>query len=192
MRGDQVQGRFTIASEKESIKLGVTKDMVRTVGMSVDWWAWDSVASQVDPIYDVGSSTVGRRWKKESTLPVISAKLEQGVMQRNDRGLYTVDQLRLTFNIDVIRGDVSKKRNSYFGNTTTDDDYFSSDPDRFLRDRIVFRNTVWSPAKFLPRGLMGEDYTFITMDLNQVNPEELVNDPQFLEYSNYNPFSNGG
>jgi hypothetical protein len=87
---------------------------------------------------------------------------------------------------------VSRKRSSYFGSTTTDDDYFSSDPDRFLRDRIVFRNTVWSPAKFFPRGLMGDDYTFITMDLNQVNPEELVNDPQFLEYSNYNPFNNGG
>jgi hypothetical protein len=192
MRGDQVQGRFTVASEKESIKLGVTKDMVRTVGMDVDWWAWDPVASQVDPIYDVGSSTTGRRWKKQSTLTAVSAKLEQGVMQRNDRGLYTVDQLRLTFNMDVIRGNVSKKRNSYFGDTTTDQDYFSNDPDRFLRDRIVFRSTVWSPAKFLPRGLMGEDYTFITMDLNQVNPEELVNDPQFLAYSNYNPFNNGG
>jgi hypothetical protein len=39
---------------------------------------------------------------------------------------------------------------------------------------------------------MGEDFTFISMDLNQVNPEELVNDPQFLEYANYNAFNNGG
>ena len=187
MRGDQVQGRFTVASEKESIKLGVTKDMVRTVGMDIDWWAWDPVASQVDPIYDVGSSTVGRRWKKQNTIPVVSAKLEQGVMQRNERGLYTVDQLRLTFNVDVIRNSISTLR----GTTTTDDDYFSQDPDRYLRDRIVFRNTVWSPAKFLPRGLMGNDYTLISLDLNQVNAEELVNDPQFLQYANYNPFIPG-
>jgi len=187
MRGEQVQGRFSVSHEKESIKVGTTKDIVRTVGMNIDWWAWDPIASEVDPIYDVGSSAFGRRWKKQITIPVVSAKLEQGVMQRNDRGLYTVDQLRLTFNVDVIRNSISKER----GTTTTDDDYFSQDPDRFLRDRVVFRSTVWSPAKFLPRGLMGNDYTLISLDLNQVNAEELVNDPQFLEYANYNPFIPG-
>jgi hypothetical protein len=108
-------------------------------------------------------------------------------MQRNERGLYTVDQLRLTFNVDVIRNSISKLR----GTTTTDDDYFSQDPDRYLRDRIVFRSTVWSPAQFFPRGLVGNDYTLITLDLNQVNAEELVNDPQFLQYANYNPFVPG-
>ena len=40
------------------------------------------------------------------------------------------------------------------------------------------------PTKLYPRGLLVNQYTMLTFDANQVNPEELVNDPQFLQYAN--------
>jgi hypothetical protein len=38
---------------------------------------------------------------------------------------------------------------------------------------------VFVPTRVLPRGIFGENYAVVTIDCNQVNPEELVNDPQF-------------
>ena len=102
-------------------------------------------------------------------MPVIMAVIYQGVMVENERGFYNTDVLRMTINIrDLER---------LFPNITIE-------PDSFLRDRIVYRNEVFIPTRFYPKGLIIDDYTVLTLDANQVNPEELVNDRQFAQYAN--------
>ena len=73
MRGEQVLGRFSIDHERGSIIGGTQKEVVRTVGYDVEWWLFDAVNSIIDPIYDVGSSSGGRRWIGPTPITVVNA-----------------------------------------------------------------------------------------------------------------------
>jgi hypothetical protein len=53
------------------------------------------------------------------------------------------------------------------------------DPSDHLKDRVVYRGNVFSPSRINPRGHFGYNWAVVTVDLTEVNSEELVNDPQF-------------
>lgn len=187
VRGENRQGRFNIAFERSSIISGTTTELVKTVGTTVAWWIYDQASTVVDPIYDVGdSSGIGRMWKNPLTIPVVQAHLEQGVTIEGDRGFYNADQLTLVINVDVIEDHLN-----FPGANANNIAALSSleiNPDSYLRDRIVFRNEVFTPTRVLPEGIIQDKYTLLRVQCNQVNAEELVNDSQFVHYSNYSPF----
>jgi hypothetical protein len=186
MRGERVEGsRFTINHERGSIIRGTTKEIVRTVGYELEWWLYDPVATVVDPIYDVGSNTGGRRWKGPYHIPVINATLTQGMTVPNDRGFYNTDVLTVTVNMDISEGSHLSTSDSI---TIPELRSLPTNPDAFLRDRVVFKNEVFTPRQILPKGIITNDYTLFGIVLHQVNAEELVNDPQFAEYASYTPF----
>jgi hypothetical protein len=56
-------------------------------------------------------------------------------------------------------------------------------PGQHIKDRILYRNQVFTPTRVMPRGHFGYKWAVITVDCNEVNPEELVNDPQFQRYA---------
>jgi len=58
-----------------------------------------------------------------------------------------------------------------------------TDPNQQIKDRVVFQDEVFVPTRVLPRGRYANFYSVVTIDLNQLNPEELVNDPQFQSYT---------
>jgi hypothetical protein len=66
--------------------------------------------------------------------------------------------------------------------------HLPTNPDAYLRDRIIFRNQVFTPKQVFAKGIITDDYTLFSIDCNQVNAEEMINDPQFQKYANYNPF----
>lgn len=187
MRGENKQGRFDVAFERASFVSGTTTELVKTVGTTVAWWIFDEAATVVDPIYDTGSdSGTGRMWKNPLTIPVVNAHLEQGVTVQSDRGFYNTDQLIITINVDVIEDNL----NFYGANMNNIPELANVEinPDDYLRDRIVFRDEVFTPVKVLPQGIIGDKYTLLQITCNQVNPEEMVNDSQFQHYANYDPF----
>jgi len=168
MKAAEPAGRFDINFERNSILSGITEDLRRPVGQVVQWWRWDKVDTGIDDIYDVGSNALGRRWYPGFDVPCVSAVIYQGATLQDERGFYNTDVLRVTLNMaDVER---------LFPTMPTS-------PDDFLRDRIVFRNEVFRPTHFYPRGLITDEYTLFTLDASQINPEELVNDQQFSQYS---------
>jgi hypothetical protein len=189
MRGDKREGRFSIDFERASNISGTTKELIHTVGTSVEWYIYDKVASLIDPIYDVGADGEdgGRIWKPALTIPVVQGHLEQGVTLHDDRGFYNTDVLNITINVDVLENSV----NLYgavaenLRKLSTIDNY----PDLYLRDRIVYRSEVFSPVKVGLHGLIKEKYTLVTIQAHQVNSEEMVNDSQFQQFANYNPFN---
>lgn len=186
MRGERREGRFSVMHEQQSIKGAITTELVRTVGTTIDWWFYDPVSTVVDPIYDVGSSTSigGRRWTGPIAVPVVNTSIFQGMTSSNDeRGFYNVDTLRITINVDVIR-----QGNNLLGansGTIPQLSLLEINPDHYLLDRIVFRAQVYQPIKINPLGFITDRYTVISIDCTQVNPEELVNDPQFQSYANF-------
>mgnify|MGYP003339874067 CR=1 FL=1 len=60
MRGQRVEGRFSIDSERESIISGTNSELVFTVGQYVQWWFYDEKKTVIDPVYDVGAASGGR------------------------------------------------------------------------------------------------------------------------------------
>lgn len=177
MRGNKVQGRFKIDFESASMDEGIVDELRDPVGTSVDWWLWDADAlaadyeNWVDPVYDVSNEGEGkgRRWVEPFKMPVIMAQQLRGTNVMNERGFYTTDTLRLVIAVD----DVNRLLPAMIDN-----------PNTHIKDRVVFQGEVFVPTRVLPRGRYKERYSVVTIDCNQVNAEELVNDPQFQSYTN--------
>ena len=176
MRGGNIQGRFNMDYESKSMYEGITEDLQGTVGVDVDWWRWsdtylnDNYTDIVDDIYDVSSSTVakGRRWVLPFKFPAVMAQFVRGTNVMNERGFYVADTLRIVLNV----GEVNRLLPSLL-----------TDSNSHIKDRIVYRGEVFVPTRVLPRGSFGYRWSVVTVDCNQLNPEELVNDPQFQKYA---------
>lgn len=168
MKHTHPNGRISIRNERESILSGIMADLEHPVGQTIEWWRWDPDLTETDDVYDVGSIAGGRRWSGPLVLHAIKATIFHGVTVENERGFYNTDVLRVSVNMKDIEALLP-------GVPVT--------PDEFLRDRIVFRNQVFAPTRFFPRGLILDEYTVFSLDANQVNSEELVNDRQFSQYS---------
>lgn len=177
MRGNTGDGgRFDLDYESKSMYEGIGEELGATVGVDVDWMRWQDYYLEanyntiVDDIYDVSSSEPGqgRRWMLPIKMPAIMAQWVRGTNVMNQRGYYVTDTLRLVLNV----GDAQRLLPSLL-----------TDPSAHIKDRIIYRGEVFSPTRVLPRGSFGYRWAVVTVDLNQVNPEELVNDPQFQKYA---------
>jgi hypothetical protein len=176
MRGGKLEGRFSIDYEAQSMYEGISEDLGGLVGMKVDWWKWSdeyllqNYTTVVDDIYDVSSSSTstGRRWEDPIKFPVVMAQFVRGTNIMNQRGFYVADTLRLVINV----GDVNELMPTILYNSNS-----------HIKDRIVYRGEVFVPTRVLPRGAFEQRWAVVTVDCNQVNPEELVNDPQFQSYA---------
>lgn len=174
--GTDRNSRFGMDYEAKSIYEGIAEELGGTVGVDVDWYRWQEYYLQenyndiVDSIYDVSSSTPtkGRRWMLPFKMPVVMAQQLRGTNVMNERGFYTADTLRLIINV----GDAQRLLPDLMTN-----------PNSHIKDRVVYRGTVFVPTRVLPRGQFHWNYAVVTVDLNQLNSEELVNDPQFQRYA---------
>lgn len=175
--GADRNSRFSVDYEAKSIYEGIAEDLGGTVGVEIDWWRWqeyyleENYATIVDDVYDVSSSVTGegRRWMLPFKMPVLMAQLIRSTNTMNERGFYTTDTLRVVINA----GDASRLLPSLVG----------EDPSQHIKDRITYRGQVFTPTRVLPRGHFGYQWSVVTIDCNEVAPEELVNDPQFQRYA---------
>jgi len=177
MRGSKLQGRFDINHEAESMYEAMAEELGEKVGIDVDWFRWqdwylqDADNNVVDDIYDVSSAVSGggRRWMAPFKLRTVMAQITRGGSIPNERGFYTTDTLRLVINADDIRRKLPE--------------ILRNEPNQFIKDRILYRGQVFTPSRINPRGHFGFRWAVVTIDCNEVNAEELVNDPQFLKYA---------
>lgn len=174
--GADRNSRFDMDYETKSMYEGIAEDLGGVVGQEVDWFRWkdyyldEHYTEIVDDIYDVSSSTpgMGRRWMLPFKMPTVMAQLIRSTNVMNERGYYVTDTLRLVINV----GDVQRLTPEML-----------TDPSHHIKDRIIYRGEVFTPTRVLPRGSVGYRWTVVTVDCNQVNSEELVNDPQFQRYA---------
>jgi hypothetical protein len=174
--GSDRNSRFGIDYEAKSMYEGMAEELGGTVGVDVDWFRWqdyyleENYDTVVDDIYDVSSSVAGqgRRWMLPFKLPVLMAQFIRGTNIMNERGFYVADTLRLVINVGDIQRLIPDMLTNANGN---------------IKDRIIYRGEVFTPTRVLPRGAFSYNFSVVTIDCNQVNPEELVNDPQFTRYA---------
>ena len=175
--GTDRNSRFDMDYEAKSMYEGIAEELGGTVGQEVSWFRWqeyfleDNYNSVVDDIYDVSNSSgpiTGRRWMLPFKMPTIMAQFVRGTNVMNERGFYVTDTLRLVLNV----GDAQRLLPSLITN-----------PNNHIKDRILYRDQVFVPTRVVPRGSFGYRWAVVTVDCNQMNPEELVNDPQFQRYA---------
>lgn len=148
-------------------------DLKKPVGSSVLWYLFSDATTVVDPIYDVGGlvpidPTKGRKWSGPYKIPVVKAVISQGSTKISQAGFYNADTLHLTLNSKDIEAIVPG---------------VMTNPDDQNRSRIVWKNQVYRPFNVQQRGIISEGFVLLTVECQQVMPEEMVNDPQFLSYT---------
>jgi hypothetical protein len=168
MRHSDPGGRFTIPWEHQSIFTGIDADLRAPVGMHVQWIVFDPDASETDVIYDVGNQTVGRQWKEPIRVPAFGAFIYQGITLHNDRGFYNTDVLRVSVAMHVMEELLPD---------------VVWEPDEHIKDRVLFRGHIYIPTRIYLRGALRDQHTVFTIDANQINSEEWVNDPQLSEWA---------
>lgn len=162
-------GRFDTDFEIGDIHKGISSDLQKPVGTYALWYVWDANATTIDPIYDVGSyDGGGRRWREPVKIPVIRAIVAQGSSMVIGRGFYNADRLHLTIDHDMLYDLIPD---------------LMDDPDPLNRDRIVWKSEVFRPYNVQQQAIVGERYTLLTFDCQQIMAEEMVNDPQFQQYA---------
>jgi hypothetical protein len=177
MRSNKHEGRFDIDYESLSMYEGIAEDIGGMVGVNVNWFRWqeyfleDNFDGIVDNTYDVSSSIPGegKRWMLPFKMPAIMASITRGGSVVNDRGFYTSDTMRLVIN----SGDALRLIPELVGN----------EPNSYIKDRIEYRGQIFTPTRVNPRGAFGTRWAVVTVECNEVNSEELVNDPQFTRYA---------
>lgn len=168
MRGYIPGGRFDADYETDAIQDGIDWDLKNPVGTTALWWVYDPTTTTVDPVYDTGFMDYGKSWKGPYKLPIVRAIWDQGSTPAAERGFYNTDTLHLTVNArDITRIDPT----------------VLSNPDLETRGRIVWKGQVYRPQGVQQRGIIAERYTLVSIDCQQVAPEEMVNDHQFLDYA---------
>ena len=172
MRAHKPGGRFDADFETNSVLAGVDADLKRPVGTQAEWYIWDPTKLVKDPIYDVGQDVSnelgGRAWRGPFVLPVVRAVIKQVQVKQSAVGYWNSDELHLTLNIE----DVEKISPGVIAN-----------PDYQNRGRIIWKNQVYRPYGVQERGIIAERFTILSVECIQVMPDEMVNDPQFLEYA---------
>lgn len=178
MRANTPGSRFSVQSEIDRYWTAIDEDLQTVVGGSIPWYRYDSSATQVDSIYDVGAANgVGRQFKPPVMLKYVGIHLIQGQTLQSTEGAYNFDMLKLTVNMpDILR---------FYPDAQTDEDAFFSDSlqDDLLSDRFIFNGKVFRPIQAQLLGRVADRYALLSLSMMEVHDEEMVNDPQFSDYS---------
>jgi hypothetical protein len=176
MRGYTQGGRFDSDFETNDILSGVNSEIKNPVGTKAQWWFFDSANTNIDPIYDVGDgitvSAGGRRWTGPYSISVVRAVIAQGNAKTSQSGFYKADELHLTLNIQDLTTIAPGFEDAIQSIGQQD------------KNRVVWKGQVYRPYLTQQRGIVAERYTLLAIDCIQVMPEEMQNDPQFLQYAN--------
>lgn len=135
-------------------------------GTTLQWYRFDAAASTVDLIYDEGT----RVYKDPIEIPVLSAIRNPGSDNPSEQGFYTTDTISVSASFDEIRR---------YGLWDID-----METDAYLLDRFVYDNDVWKPMHIgMEEGQVHTRRMAVTIEAREVDPAELVFEPQFAAYS---------
>ncbi len=147
----------------------------RAFGMVVQWYFFNVEDSVIDDLYDEGADTPvtgGRRWRGPLPVPVLSAVRQEGFKSTSDDGMYTLDT------IDIRLSHEQARRVGLLPN-------MDQNTELHLRDRVVYDNRVFGLRNIQVTGQAessGHDVMVRILGV-QVRPDELVNDPDFKDWS---------
>lgn len=156
---------FTEKYEHSSSNEGIQLDLETPAGTVVLWYRWNPT-SPTDDVYDIGQ---GRDWHDPFELHVIAASRFEGGETNMDLGAYSTDTLHLT-----VRADEADTKLPGLEHPQTNE---------YLKDRVVYDGTVFTVERVAAHGHFHDWEAVFGIDLSEVDPDMLVNDPDFAQYA---------
>lgn len=166
-RSDWKRGRFGINTETTLIHRALRGWQSRT-GDSVTYFRFQYAESDVHEVYDEATGA-GRVFYGRWQLPALHVThVESGNSDPRDSGLYVTDTLRVVLEYDQL---------VKFGLTEMDIRHGS-----FQRDRIAYDNALYAVQRVNILGQIRRRDVVVVIEAQQLQNDELVNDPQFSQY----------
>jgi len=134
----------------------------------VDYYKFNAPSTIVDTIYDEAVGQ-GRLYFPRVRIPVLHATIVPGENQNTDKGFYYNDTLVITCAFNQF--------------TKTGMDYADVLQGNYLKDRIYYNQKVFRTVLMAPSGKIQERPTMIRIEATQLKPDELIDDVQFMPWS---------
>lgn len=166
-RLDWKNGRWMADVETDQI-YGAMRGWRDVSGDWVDYFKYDASATLVDDIYDEAVGK-GRVYKLAVRIPVLHVTLTPGDNQNTDMGFYYNDTLTIVCAFDQF--------------VRTGMDYADVQQGNYLKDRVYYNQKVFRVLSMTPRGKIQERPTMVAIECTQLKPDELVDDQQFMPWS---------
>lgn len=166
-RLDWKRGAFNPDSETERIFAG----MAGWRDVNGDWiyyFRYNTNASQMDDVYDEAVG-VGRVYNGPIRVPAIHVVHVQGANEYGDMGFYYNDQLVATVSFDQLSG---------VGLT-----YADVTAGQYLKDRMLYNDQIYRIEQISSKGKIQERSVIVSITATQMKPDELIDDPQFRQWS---------
>lgn len=139
----------------------------REVGTQLLWWEYDRTDSHMDDLYDEGSVEGQRRWYPPKLIPVYSVIRVDRTERPGAEGFYDANTMHFSGLIE-----------QWEKAGLTD----PHDSQRHLFDRVKFGDAIYEIRVYQVHARLQLYETTVGVDSTQVNPEEMVNDPDFSAY----------
>lgn len=166
-RADWKRGRFGVNTETTLIHRALRGWQART-GDSVTYFRFQHGESEMHDVYDEATGA-GRVFYGRWQLPALHVThVESANTDPRDSGLYVTDTLRVVLEYDQL---------VKFGLTEMDIKHGS-----FQRDRIAYDNALYAVQRVNVLGQIRRRDIVVAIEADQIQNDELVNDPQFAQY----------
>lgn len=168
-RLDWKKGRWSADQETDRMFKGM-RGWRDVSGDWLDYYRLDVAATLIDPIYD--EAIGGRVYKPPVRLPVLHVTHIEGENENTDTGFYYNDTLNASIAFDQFTGVGMNHADIQTGN--------------YLNDRVYYDQKIFRVTMLAIRGQIQERDIIVGLDATQMKPDELVDDPQFNQWSEGN------
>ena len=166
-RLDWKNGRFMADVETDQIYTAM-RGWRDVSGDWVDYYRFNATSTIIDDIYDEATGQ-GRLYYPAIRIPVLHVTLIPGENQNSETGFYYNDTLSIIVAFDQF--------------TRTGMDYVDVQQGNYLKDRIYYNQKVFRTVSMYPKGKIQQRPTMIGIDCTQLKPDELIDDVQFMPWS---------
>ena len=166
-RLDWKNGRWTADVETDQMYIAM-RGWRDVSGDWIDYYTFNPSSTQIDPIYDEATGE-GRVYNPAVRIPVLHVTIVPGDNQNTPYGFYYNDTLTIICAFDQF--------------TRTGMDYADVLQGDFLKDRVYYNQKVFRVLSMTPKGKIQERPTVVEIDCTQLKPDELIDDQQFMPWS---------
>ena len=168
-RLDWKRGRWSADQETDRM-FKAMRGWRDVAGDWLDYYRFDQGATQIDPIYD--EATGGRIYNSPVRLPCLHVTSIKGENENSDMGFYYNDTLSAVISFE-----------QFTGVGMSHADILNGD---YLNDRVYYDQRIYRVTQLAVRGQIQQRDIIVGLDATQMKPDELVDDPQFSQWSQGN------
>lgn len=170
-RLDFKKGRFSSDFETDQV-FEAMEGWQSSYGDTIRYYRFEAAASQMDPVYDEAVG-VGRVYKPFITVPCQHVIHLPGANEYGEYGMYYNDTLAATISFQAFTGVGLVLADIENGN--------------YLDDRVLYDRKIFRVVQLNIRGQIQQRDIIVAMQAQQMKPDELVDDPEFAEWSQGGP-----